>query len=182
MRIRMKRAAFAALAFVVLSCSDLPTSPSSDAISVRAPRMTVAPPTVPDVRISEFHYDNASTDAGEAVEISGPAGTNLTNWKIHLYNGNGGAVYAPTPTLTATIPATCGSRGVVVTNISGIQNGDPDGIALVDPSGTVIELLSYGGSFTAVGGPAAGMVTLTLVRYSRTRGISATGKPELEST
>jgi len=27
------------------------------------------------VRISELHYDNVGTDAGEAVEISGPAGT-----------------------------------------------------------------------------------------------------------
>ena len=32
---------------------------------------------------------------------------------------------------------------------------DPDGIALVNATGHVVEFLSYGGSFTAVGGPAA---------------------------
>src|SRR6266511_3428557 len=45
------------------------------------------------VFINEFHYDNASTDAGEAIEIAGPAGTNLSGWSIVLYNGSGGASY-----------------------------------------------------------------------------------------
>ena len=30
------------------------------------------------VFINEIHYDNASTDAGEAIEVAGPAGTDLT--------------------------------------------------------------------------------------------------------
>jgi DNA/RNA endonuclease G (NUC1) len=38
---------------------------------------------------------------------------------------------------------------------NGIQNGSPDGMALVSPGG-VVEFLSYEGSFTAVGGAAAG--------------------------
>ena len=37
---------------------------------------------------------------------------------------------------------------------NGIQNGSPDGFALVDPGGTVLELLSYEGSFTAADGAA----------------------------
>ena len=45
------------------------------------------------VRISEIHYDNAGTDAGEAIEVSAPAGTDLTGWQIVLYNGTGGASY-----------------------------------------------------------------------------------------
>ena len=32
------------------------------------------------VRISEIHYDNTGTDTGEAIEISAPAGTDLTGW------------------------------------------------------------------------------------------------------
>jgi hypothetical protein len=116
------------------------------------------------VRFSEIHYDNTGADVGEAIEISGPAGTNVTGWKIYLYNGNGAVVYPPTVTLSGTIPATCGSRGVIVTNyaVNGIQNGDPDAFALVDNTGTVIELLSYGGTFVAVGGPADGMVTKSI--------------------
>ena len=49
--------------------------------------------TAQKVRISEIHYDNTGTDAGEAIEISAPAGTDLTGWQIVLYNGNGGASY-----------------------------------------------------------------------------------------
>ncbi len=45
------------------------------------------------VFVNEFHYDNASTDTGEAIEIAGPAGTDLAGWTIVLYNGNGGAPY-----------------------------------------------------------------------------------------
>ncbi|HUQ19518.1 MAG TPA: DNA/RNA non-specific endonuclease [Gemmatimonadaceae bacterium] len=165
MRNAISSVALATLALVVVSCSDLPTAPkASDEVIRTAPRLTISAPTLPAVRFSEIHYDNTGTDAGEAIEISGPAGTNLTGWKIYLYNGNGGAVYLPTITLSATIPATCGSRGVVVTNysVNGIQNGDPDAFALVDNSGNVIELLSYGGSFVAVGGPADGMVTKSI--------------------
>ena len=115
------------------------------------------------VRISEFHYDNTGTDAGEAVEISGPAGTSLTGYSIVLYNGSGGAVY-DTDNLTGTIPNLCNGRGVVVLNYpsNGIQNGAPDGIALVGPGvpgPVVIEFLSYEGSFNAVGGAANGMAS-----------------------
>ncbi|MDQ3502195.1 MAG: hypothetical protein M3486_01065 [Actinomycetota bacterium] len=35
---------------------------------------------------------------------------------------------------------------------NGIQNGDPDGMALVVVAGGVVEFLSYEGAFTAVGG------------------------------
>ncbi|MGH7673341.1 MAG: hypothetical protein ACREMC_10630, partial [Gemmatimonadales bacterium] len=42
---------------------------------------------LPVVRISEIHYDNTGADAGEAIEISGPAGADLTGWRIVLYNG-----------------------------------------------------------------------------------------------
>lgn len=33
------------------------------------------------VFINEIHYDNAGTDTGEAIEIAGPAGTDLTGWR-----------------------------------------------------------------------------------------------------
>ena len=44
------------------------------------------------VFINEIHYDNTGGDVGEAIEISGPSGTNLMGWSILLYNGNGGSV------------------------------------------------------------------------------------------
>ncbi len=33
-----------------------------------------------DVFINEIHYDNTGGDKGEAVEVTGPAGTSLAGW------------------------------------------------------------------------------------------------------
>ncbi|MEM6752758.1 MAG: endonuclease/exonuclease/phosphatase family protein, partial [Cyanobacteria bacterium P01_C01_bin.38] len=108
------------------------------------------------VFINEFHYDNLGTDSNEFIEIAGPAGTDLSGWAIVLYNGNGGAPYNTT-NLSSTIPDQGNGFGTVAVDISGIQNGAPDGIALVDSDNSVVQFLSYEGSFTAVGGPADGM-------------------------
>jgi DNA/RNA endonuclease G (NUC1) len=111
------------------------------------------------VRISEFHYDNTGADADERVEVSAPAGTDLTGWRVILYNGSGGASYA-TLNLSGTVAATCDARGVVVVAAVGMQNGAPDGLALVAPGDAVVEFLSYEGVFTAVGGPANGLMSV----------------------
>jgi predicted extracellular nuclease/cytoskeletal protein CcmA (bactofilin family) len=115
------------------------------------------------VFINEIHYDNTGTDADEAIEIAGPAGTDLTGWSIVLYNGANGASY-DTDALSGTIPNLGSGFGVVVLNYpsNGIQNGAPDGIALVNASNVVIQFLSYEGSFTAVGGPADGMTSIDI--------------------
>lgn len=108
--------------------------------------------------VSELHYDNTGTDSGEAVEIQAPAGFDLSGWKIVLYNGDP-ASRAPyhTATLSGVVPA----AGVVVQNYpaNGVQNGAPDGLALVKPDDAVAEFLSYEGTFTASGGPADGMTS-----------------------
>ena len=111
------------------------------------------------VFVNELHYDNDSTDTGEAIEIAGPAGTDLGAWSIVLYNGNGGAPYNTTG-LSGVIPDQQSGFGTVVVNYptNGIQNGSPDGIALLNGA-TVVQFLSYEGSFTAVGGPADGMTS-----------------------
>jgi LPXTG-site transpeptidase (sortase) family protein len=110
------------------------------------------------VFINEIHYDNASTDVGEAVEIAGPAGTDLTGWSVVLYNGNGGASYGTT-NLSGTIPNQQNGYGTLTFAIAGLQNGAPDGLALVDASSNVVQFLSYEGSFAAVGGPADGLTS-----------------------
>ena len=152
MRISLRRHALTLLGSVLLlSCTDNPLGPR--AVPTIASRALLVGP--PSVRFSEIHYDNTGTDAGEAIELSGPAGTDLTGWQILLYNGSGGAVY-DTKTLSGSIPATCGTRGVVVQTYpsNGIQNGSPDGMALVDNNGNLIEFLSYEGTFAGVGGAA----------------------------
>jgi predicted extracellular nuclease len=112
------------------------------------------------VFINELHYDNDGADTGERIEIAGLAGTNLAGWTLVLYNGNGGAPYA-TLTLDGVIPDQEGGYGALYFSgpAGGIQNGAPDGLALADGSGAVLQFLSYEGSFTAVGGPADGMAS-----------------------
>jgi DNA/RNA endonuclease G (NUC1) len=118
----------------------------------------VAAAAPPPVYIAEVHYDDASADEGEAVEVSAPAGTDLTGWTIALYNGSSSQrnVYA-TLTLSGTVADQCGGRGVVVVDAPGIQNGSPDGLALVNAQGAIVEFLSYEGTFEAASGPAQGM-------------------------
>jgi len=114
------------------------------------------------VFINEIHYDNSGTDSGEAIEIAGPAGTDLTGWSIVLYNGSGGAPYN-TRALSGIISNQQGGFGTIAFTypVDGIQNGSPDGIALVN-SATTVQFLSYEGSFTAVGGPADGLTSTNI--------------------
>ncbi|GHA55584.1 hypothetical protein GCM10007389_03860 [Pontibacter akesuensis] len=115
-------------------------------------------PAITLVFINELHYDNASTDTGEGVEIAGLAGTNLEGWQLVGYNGNGGANYSTT-SLSGVIPNQQSGFGTVFFPIPGLQNGSPDGIALVNSEGQVVQFLSYEGAFAAVGGPADGMMS-----------------------
>jgi len=110
----------------------------------------------PAVTINELHYDNAGTDTGEAIEVAAPQGTNLSGWSLVLYNGSGGASYA-----TRTLSGTVGASRVAVVElpVNGLQNGSPDGVALVEPDGDVAQFLSYEGTFTATNGPAAGQAS-----------------------
>jgi predicted extracellular nuclease len=119
--------------------------------------------TLTSVFINEIHYDNSGTDSGEAIEIAGPAGIDLTGWSLVLYNGSGGASYNTT-TLSGVIPNQQDGFGTLFFSYptNGIQNGSPDGVALVDASSIVVQFLSYEGSFTAVGGPADGMTSIDI--------------------
>ena len=69
-----------------------------------------------NVFINEIHYDNTGTDTGEAIEIAGPAGTNITGWDIVLYNGSGGSAY-DTIALSGPIPNIDSGFGMVVVNL-----------------------------------------------------------------
>ena len=117
-----------------------------------------APPTVPF--ISEIHYDNAGTDAGEFVEVHLPAGASSAGLSVVLYNGGTSTTYDTDPLPAVTAPANAPAAAVVTYPANGIQNGSPDGVALVDASGTVLDFLSYEGLITATNGPAAGTTSV----------------------
>ena len=105
--------------------------------------------------ISEIHYDNSGGDVGEAIEVTGTAGLDLSGYEIRLYNGSNGTIYGLI-SLNSIIPNQSNGFGAVEFPKSAIQNGAPDGMALVDPNGIVLEFISYEGSFTATNGPANG--------------------------
>jgi len=112
----------------------------------------------PILFINELHYDNASTDTGEGVEVAGTAGLNLTGYTIYLYDGSLKTSYDNFP-LSGTLSNQMNGFGTAWFLRAGIQNGAPDGVALVGPGNVVIQFISYEGSFTATGGPAAGMTS-----------------------
>lgn len=116
-------------------------------------------PPPANVFINEIHYDNSGTsDVGEAIEVAGFAGVDLTGWSLVLYNGNGGASYG-TIALSGVISDQSNGFGTVSVLAPGLQNGAPDGIALVDNYGRVIQFLSYEGVMTATSGPANGLTS-----------------------
>ena len=120
-----------------------------------------AAPTTPF--ISEIHYDNASTDVDEFVEVHLPPGTSSAGLSIVLYNGGTGAVYDTDALPVVTAPAAASAVAVIDYPVNGLQN-DAEGIALV--RGTeVLEYLSYEGVVTATNGPTSGR-TSTDIRVS----------------
>eukprot|EP01120_Amphizonella_sp_Union-15-10_P005758 TRINITY_DN1749_c0_g1_i4.p1 TRINITY_DN1749_c0_g1~~TRINITY_DN1749_c0_g1_i4.p1 ORF type:complete len:695 (+),score=137.31 TRINITY_DN1749_c0_g1_i4:55-2139(+) len=110
------------------------------------------------VFINELHYDNVLFDQGEGFEIAGPAGTDLNGWKVELYEGAKGKVYKVLK-LTGVLKDQQNGYGTLFFSVSlfnaGTSNGD--GFALINPSGTIIQFLSYGGVFTASEGTCKGL-------------------------
>jgi predicted extracellular nuclease len=142
-----RRRTVAALAIVATASMTLAVLPALGA--------SAAPPTQPF--IAELHYDNTGADVGEFVEVQIPAGGSSTGLSVVLYNGSNGLQYDSDPLPAVTAPAD--APAVAVVSYSGtLQNGAPDGVALVS-NGTVLEFLSYEGALTAVDGPAAGLTS-----------------------
>jgi cytosine/adenosine deaminase-related metal-dependent hydrolase len=115
--------------------------------------------------INEVDYDSIGTDTLEFIEIYNPATTakNLTNLAVVLVNGSNGLEYArinltPAGSLPAggylviANTAVTTPTGTLRLALAGntLQNGAPDGVALVDTStSTLIDALSYEGPVTA---------------------------------
>jgi plastocyanin len=141
-------------------CSPHAAAGMKGTIIVNAP----PPPPVPNVWINEIHYDNAGTDSLEGFEIAGVAGTDLSCFKVYLYNGAGGGIYG-TPAVSGIIDDEGCGYGAVWFGLptNGMQNAT-DGIALsYNPSGcgltgseVLIQFLSYEGVVNATAGIASG--------------------------
>jgi len=130
---------------------------TSPLLFLAALALLLTPAGAQSVFINELHYDNVGGDANEGVEIAGPAGTDLSVYKLVFYNGANGLMGTELP-LGGTLPAQNGiAFGTAFFAQAGIQNGAPDGIALIDTvANSVVQFLSYEGSFVANNGDAAG--------------------------
>ena len=120
--------------------------------------------------INEFHYDNAGADVGEFVEVVLAPGLSPSNYDLVFYNGSNGTEYRTENLGSASSTVDVASNfQILLVNLpsNGIQNGEPDGIALVT-AGSVVEFISYEGAFTATDGPANGMSSTDI-------GVSETG-------
>jgi endonuclease I len=124
-----------------------------------------AGPAQADVFINELHYDDSTPagDVGEAIEVVATGGEDLSTYRLYLYNGStpsAATVYANNAVPAGTA-AGCGKASIATVTYptNGLQNGANDGIALVDASGKVIQFISYEGTSTASGGPAAGLTS-----------------------
>jgi len=122
---------------------------------------------VPTLVINEIDYDQVGTDLAEYVEILNPAGgdASLAGLALVLVNGATSTDYttidlSSVGTLAAGQYLVIAGAGVTVPTSAikldplwtqdAIQNGAPDGVALVDTvTHTVIDALSYEGAITS---------------------------------
>lgn len=116
------------------------------------------------VFINEFHYDNSGSDVNEGVELAGTAGAVLDGWQLVFYNGSNGNSYN-TLSLNGIFDDEVNGFGFLSFELTGIQNGAPDGMALVTPDYLVSEFISYEGLVDAVAGPATGMSSQDIGLY-----------------
>ena len=113
--------------------------------------------------INELHYDNSGGDVGEFVEVVVEESFvgNLADIEVIFYNGNGGTIISQSQPRTLDnfdLGTASGGFNIYSKLISGIQNGSPDGLALVN-NGVVVEFISYEGVIIATAGPANGMTS-----------------------
>lgn len=114
------------------------------------------------VFINEIHYDDVGPDVHETIEVAGRAGTDLSSFLLVLYDGKTGRMYDALQ-LEGTLSDEGAGYGALAFPLEPdtLQNGAPDGIALTTDD-AIINFVSYEGSFTALDGPASGLLSVDL--------------------
>ena len=126
--------------------------------------------------INEIDYDQVGADTAEFVEIYNGTGSPvaLTNLALVLLDGSNSSTYLSVSLGPGTLPAgvylvvgsaavTVPAPGIKITTAAAIQNGAPDGVALIDTTAampTLIDALSYEGSITAASITGLGVASL----------------------
>ncbi len=110
---------------------------------------------LPEIWINEVHYDNTGVDVNEFVELAGPAGDNVNGWMLLAVDGATGQQYGRRR-LSGVFPNQQNAIGTLSFSFPGLQDGSPDGIALLTADGVLMQFIAYEGSFVGVGGKLAG--------------------------
>jgi len=107
--------------------------------------------------ISEIHYDNTGTDAGEFIEVCIPSTFtgNLSDLTVSLINGSGCSSYDMLTVDLFTVGSTDANGTYYTWYPTSIQNG-PDGIQL-DNAGSIVEELFYEGLGSCTTGTVIGV-------------------------
>ncbi|MCB0284222.1 MAG: T9SS type A sorting domain-containing protein [Calditrichaeota bacterium] len=108
--------------------------------------------------INEIHYDNDGTDVNEFVEVVVPVGTDPATVNIHIYNGSNGLILFSESLDNLIEGSTVDGFTFYYWLRADIQNGSPDGMAL-DQNGSLIQFLSYEGTFVGAEVPALGVTS-----------------------
>ncbi len=116
---------------------------------------------LPEVWVNELHYDNTGIDVNEFVELAGPAGDNVNGWMLLAVDGTTGTVYARRK-LAGVFPNQQNGFGTLSFAFPGLQDGAPDGLAVVTANGVLMHFVAYEGTFQGVGGVIAGRTATDL--------------------
>lgn len=119
----------------------------------------------PNAWINEFHYDNTGADVGEFIEvvIENASSYTLSDFYVGFYNGANSAEYTGRDLSTFTVGATVGNfTFYYVYHTIALQNGSPDGLALIYNLTDCIEFISYEGTFTGNSGPVNGITSVDI--------------------
>ena len=108
--------------------------------------------------LNELHYDNAGSDVGEGIEIAADFEMDSSLLEIQLYNGSNGSVYRTwdSDDFTGNNAVVGGSVIWVLGASNSIQNGSPDGVAIIY-DGELVGFYSYEGTMVGSGGFADGV-------------------------
>ncbi|MDG2291516.1 MAG: hypothetical protein P8L37_02575 [Phycisphaerales bacterium] len=111
--------------------------------------------------LNELHYDNEGGDVDEGVEIAADFIMNPDLLEVYAYNGSSSQlnVYNSWDSTDFNFAEVDGGSLLWFVGQGSLQNGAPDGLAIVY-DGLVVQFISYEGSpFIAGSGPAEGMTS-----------------------
>lgn len=121
--------------------------------------LTLATTAQTNAWINEIHYDNASTDSLEAIEVVIENHGLVSDYTVYIYDGNKGEIKEQQTLDSLVAGITYGNFTLYMWFPPKMPNG-VDGMALAYQD-TLIpgQFLSYEGTFTATDGPANGLTS-----------------------